>query len=103
MGLPMHSAPSARSAPACCRPRVKPVRTLQGPMYKLQEDATALQAAVGHFGATGDHDRCELLITHNFVIGWCVRHVLDAPLWRWIGLDQANCEITIVRWDSDLP
>ena len=73
------------------------------PGDERDEDATALQAAVGHFGATGDHDRYELLITHNFVIGWFVRHVLDAPLWRWIGLNQANCAITIVRWDSGLP
>ncbi len=62
---------------------------------------TALQAAVEHFGVTGDTDRYELLITHNFVIGWFVRHMLDAPVWRWIGLDQANCAITIVQWDSD--
>jgi serine/threonine-protein phosphatase PGAM5 len=71
------------------------------PGDERDEDATALQAAVGHFGVTGDNDRCELLITHNFVIGWFVRHVLDAPVWRWIGLNQANCAITIVQWDSD--
>ncbi|MEV4118705.1 histidine phosphatase family protein [Micromonospora sp. NPDC049645] len=52
---------------------------------------------------TGEQDRNELLITHNFVIGWFVRHVLDAPEWRWIGLHQANCAITVVRWDSDRP
>ena len=37
------------------------------------------------------------------MIGWFVRHVLDAPVWRWIGLDQANCAITIVQWESDRP
>ena len=26
----------------------------------------------------------ELLITHNFVIGWFVREVLQAPEWRWM-------------------
>ena len=60
------------------------------PDDERDEDATALQAAVGHFGVTGDRDRYELMITHNFVIGWFVRHVLDAPPWRWIGLNQAN-------------
>ena len=40
---------------------------------------------------TGAEDRHELLITHNFVIGWFVRHTLDAQVWRWIGLNQANC------------
>lgn len=73
------------------------------PDDERDEDATALQAAVEHFGVTGDSDRHELLITHNFVIGWFVRHVLDAPIWRWIGLNQANCAISIVQWDSDRP
>jgi serine/threonine-protein phosphatase PGAM5 len=66
-------------------------------------DATALHAAVEHFGITGDSDRYELLITHNFVVGWFVRHMLDAPVWRWIGLNQANCAITIVQWETDRP
>jgi serine/threonine-protein phosphatase PGAM5 len=73
------------------------------PAAERDEDAVALQAAVEHFGVTGDTDRYELLITHNFVIGWFVRHTLDAPVWRWIGLNQANCAITIVQWDSDRP
>lgn len=73
------------------------------PANERDEDATALQAAVEHFGVTGDTDRCELLITHNFVIGWFVRCVLDAPVWRWIGLNQANCAISILQWDSDRP
>lgn len=73
------------------------------PDAERDDDATALGAAVSHFGVTCDDDRTELLITHNFVIGWFVRHVLDAPVWRWIGLNQANCGITIVEWDSDGP
>lgn len=73
------------------------------PADERDEDATALLAAVDHFGVTGDRDRHELLITHNFVIGWFVRHVLDAPVWRWIGLNQDNCAITVVRWDPDRP
>lgn len=42
-------------------------------------------------------DRHELLITHNFVIGWFVRAVFDAPAWRWLGLNQANAGLTIIR------
>lgn len=42
-------------------------------------------------------DRHDLLITHNFVIAWFVREVLDAPSWRWMGLNQANCGLTILR------
>jgi len=73
------------------------------PDDERDEDAMALQAAVEHFGVTGDTDRHELLITHNFVIAWFVRHMLDAPVSRWIGLNQAHCAITIVQWDADRP
>jgi serine/threonine-protein phosphatase PGAM5 len=73
------------------------------PDDERDEDATALRSAVEHFGVTGDDDRHELLVTHNFVIGWFVRHALDAPVWRWMGLNQANCAITVVRWETDRP
>jgi serine/threonine-protein phosphatase PGAM5 len=73
------------------------------PGDERDEDATASRAAVEHFGVTGDNDRYELLITHNFVIGWFVRHALDAPMWRWIGLNQANCALTVVKCEPDRP
>ncbi|WP_091650402.1 histidine phosphatase family protein [Micromonospora pallida] len=67
------------------------------------EDAVGLRAAVDHFGADSAEDRYELVVTHNFVIGWFVRHVLDAPTWRWMSLNQENCGLTIVRWDTNRP
>ena len=73
------------------------------PENERDDDAARLQAAVGHFGSIIERDRHELVITHNFVIGWFVRHVLGAPTWRWIGLNQANCGLTIVRWETDRP
>ena len=42
-------------------------------------------------------------ITHNFVIAWFVREVLGAPEWRWLGLNQANCGLTIIRVRSAKP
>jgi len=48
-------------------------------------------------------DSHELLITHNFVIAWFVREVFgDAP-WRWIGINQAHCGLTIIRVRSAKP
>jgi serine/threonine-protein phosphatase PGAM5 len=41
-------------------------------------------------------DRHDLLITHNFVIGWFVREVLGAPEWRWATINQANCGLTVL-------
>lgn len=51
---------------------------------------------------SGD-DRHDLLITHNFVIGWFVREVFAAPAWRWLGINQANCGLTIIRVRSAKP
>ncbi|WP_336632485.1 MULTISPECIES: histidine phosphatase family protein [unclassified Microbacterium] len=45
----------------------------------------------------------ELLITHNFVIAWFVREVLDAPAWRWLTINQANCGLTIIAQRSGRP
>jgi len=42
-------------------------------------------------------DRHTLLITHNFVIGWFVRETFGAAPWRWLGVNQANCGLTIIR------
>ncbi|MDO9063447.1 MAG: histidine phosphatase family protein [Microbacterium sp.] len=48
-------------------------------------------------------DTHDLLITHNFVIAWFVREVFDAPAWRWLTVNQANCGLTIIRARSVKP
>ena len=53
--------------------------------------------AIGEWFARSSEDRHELLITHNFVIAWFVREALGAEAWRWIGLNQANAGLTIIR------
>lgn len=45
----------------------------------------------------------ELLITHNFVIGWFVREVLQAPDWRWMTLNQAHCGLTVIAQKPGRP
>ncbi|GAA3596634.1 histidine phosphatase family protein [Klugiella xanthotipulae] len=45
----------------------------------------------------GKIDTHELLVTHNFVIAWFVREAMDAPEWRWLGINQANCGLTIIQ------
>lgn len=59
--------------------------------------------AVAEFLAPAIGDRHDLLITHNFVIAWFVREVLDAPAWRWLGINQAHCGLTIIRVRSAKP
>jgi serine/threonine-protein phosphatase PGAM5 len=45
----------------------------------------------------------ELLITHNFVIAWFVREVLQAPEWRWLTLNQAHCGLTVLAQKPGRP
>ncbi|MFD6250120.1 histidine phosphatase family protein [Streptomyces roseolus] len=51
----------------------------------------------------GDEPRHELLVTHNFLVGWLVRAALDAPAWRWMGVNQANAALTVIRYAPGRP
>jgi probable phosphoglycerate mutase len=59
--------------------------------------------ALGEWFTPSREDRHELLITHNFVIAWFVREVFGASPWRWMGINQANCGLTIIRIRSAKP
>ncbi|WP_375399638.1 histidine phosphatase family protein [uncultured Amnibacterium sp.] len=59
--------------------------------------------AVAEFFSPGGGERHDLIVTHNFVIAWFVRQVFDAPDWRWLGLNQAHCGLTILRVRSAKP
>ncbi|MEU5208748.1 histidine phosphatase family protein [Streptomyces sp. NPDC020742] len=51
----------------------------------------------------GDKPRHDLVVTHNFLIGWLVRAALDAPKWRWLGINHANAALTVIRYAPDRP
>lgn len=51
----------------------------------------------------GSVERHELVVTHNFLIGWLVRHATDAPPWRWLGLNHGNAALTIIRYAPGRP
>jgi len=68
------------------------------------EAGTAQMAdAVSEFLVRKPGDVHELVITHNFVIGWFVREVLGAPDWRWMTLNQAHCGLTIIAQRQGRP
>lgn len=73
------------------------------PPAERDHGGAQLDAAFARLAVAGEADRRELLITHNFVIGWFVRHVLDAPWWRWMSLNQANCGLTVIKVSSGEP
>jgi serine/threonine-protein phosphatase PGAM5 len=59
--------------------------------------------AWAEFVSPGGPERHDLLITHNLVIAEFVRHAFDAPEWRWLGLTQAHCGLTVLRVRSGRP
>ena len=69
----------------------------RGPLLAQQ----ALERFTGP--ATGNEERHELVVTHNFLIGWLVRHATDAPNWRWLGLNHGNAALTVIRYAPRRP
>jgi probable phosphoglycerate mutase len=51
----------------------------------------------------GGEPRHELVVTHNFLVGWIVRAALDAPNWRWVSLNHANAALTVIRYAPGRP
>jgi broad specificity phosphatase PhoE len=50
-----------------------------------------------------DSDDHELVVTHNFLIGCLVSRALAAPAWRWLGLNQMNCALTVIAYRPARP
>ncbi|GAA1722709.1 histidine phosphatase family protein [Nonomuraea bangladeshensis] len=66
--------------------------------HKLAEALLARFATAPE--ATDTH---EVLVTHAFQIAWLVRHALDAPPSRWLGLNSANAALTVIHYRPGLP
>ncbi|HEY0249254.1 MAG TPA: histidine phosphatase family protein [Gryllotalpicola sp.] len=64
---------------------------------RIEAGRAQMDDAVAEFLSPSRADQHDLLITHNFVIAWFVREVLDAPPWRWMGLNAANASLTVIR------
>jgi len=63
------------------------------------------EAALGRFAQAGsaDGDTHELVVTHNFLIGWLVSQAMAAPAWRWLGVNQMNAALTVIAYSHALP
>lgn len=47
--------------------------------------------------------RQDVLITHSQLVCWFVRAALDAPEWRWLGINAANASLTIIQYREYCP
>ncbi|WP_236240307.1 histidine phosphatase family protein [Streptomyces sp. CC228A] len=82
------------------------VERLAGFPAREREDGPRLaREALARFTGPvpGDAPRHELVVTHNFLVGWILRAALDAPAWRWVGFQHANAALTVVRYAPGRP
>lgn len=70
---------------------------------EIEAGRAQLADATGEFLMRKQGEVHELLITHNFVIAWFVREVLQAPEWRWMTLNQAHCGLTVIAQKQGRP
>jgi broad specificity phosphatase PhoE len=70
---------------------------------EIEAGEAQMADAVAEWMTPSRDDRHDLLITHNFVIGWFVREAFGAAPWRWLGISQANAGLTIIRVRSAKP
>jgi probable phosphoglycerate mutase len=63
------------------------------------------EAAIQRFAQPGPagQDDHTLVVTHNLLVGWLVSQALAAPAWRWLGLNQMNCALTVIAYQPGLP
>lgn len=76
-----------------------------GSVTEAEVDAGRAQMAdaTAEFLARKTGEVHELVITHNFVISWFVREVLQAPEWRWMTINQAYCGLTVIAQKKGRP
>ena len=91
------------------RRRARPITALyHGPLPRALQTARLVGeqldgVSLTRSPAAGDADRHELVVTHNFLVAWLVRLALDAPAWRWLGLNVGHTALTVIRYAPGLP
>lgn len=60
-------------------------------------------ALVERFARTADVETHDVLVTHAFQVAWLLRHALDAPPARWLGLNSGNAALTVIEYRDGLP
>ncbi|MDQ0984211.1 histidine phosphatase family protein [Streptomyces sp. V2I9] len=113
-GAPLlRSEPAGDYIPYLPRREELPAESADGTLARLdgfpaaeREQGPGLaQEALARFTGTveGDEPRHELLVTHNFLVGWLVRDALEAPAHRWLGLNHTNAGLTVIRYAPGRP
>ncbi|MFC7304342.1 histidine phosphatase family protein [Streptomyces monticola] len=62
--------------------------------------ARPADGGTGTGAGAGTH---EVLVTHAYQVAWLMRHALEAPPTRWLGLHTANTALTAIQYRDGLP
>jgi serine/threonine-protein phosphatase PGAM5 len=60
-------------------------------------------ALVDRFAKPAESETHEVLVTHAFQVAWLLRHAMDAPPARWLGLNSGNTALTVIEYRDGLP
>lgn len=60
------------------------------------------QALIARFAHPAETETHEVLVTHAYQVAWLLRHALDAPPARWLGLDCGNTALTAIEYHDGL-
>ncbi|MPY48127.1 histidine phosphatase family protein [Streptomyces acidicola] len=55
-------------------------------------------ALTGRFARPAETETHEILVTHAYQVAWLVRHALEAPPVRWLGLNCGNAALTVIEY-----
>ncbi|TCO62257.1 histidine phosphatase family protein [Actinocrispum wychmicini] len=64
--------------------------------------ARVADALIDRFARPAESETHEVLITHAYPVAWLVRHALDAPPVRWLGLNCGNTALTVIEYRDGL-
>ncbi|MDT0319947.1 histidine phosphatase family protein [Streptomyces millisiae] len=74
--------------------------------YEAEEAAAGERLAaalVARFARPAETETHEVLVTHAYPVAWLLRHALDAPPARWLGLSCGNAALTAIEYRDGLP
>jgi probable phosphoglycerate mutase len=55
-------------------------------------------ALTERFARPAEIETHEVLVTHAYPVAWLLRHALDTPPERWLGLDCGNAALTVIEY-----
>ncbi|MEU5101345.1 MULTISPECIES: histidine phosphatase family protein [unclassified Streptomyces] len=69
--------------------------------YDAEEAAAGARLAdalTDRFARPAEAETHEVLVTHAYQVAWLLRHALDAPPVRWLGLNCGNTALTAIEY-----